>query len=194
MYDTDPAATVKLSANLQGQGLQVTACASAREAAAGADILTTLTADKRRAVIVTEDMLAPGMHLNAVGGDCPGKTELSPGVLRAARVFVEFTPQTRIEGDIQQMPADFAVTELWEVLAGSKPGRTDAQEVTVFDSVGFALEDFAALRFMHEAALELGIGERLDLVPALADPKDLFGLLREEALAPPAPRPLRLAA
>ncbi len=194
LHDVDPAATARLRAHLEGQGLAIDVCDSAREAARGADIITTLTADKRRATIITEDMLAPGMHLNAVGGDCPGKTELAPGVLRAARVFVEFTPQTRVEGDIQQMPADFAVTELWEVLAGRRPGRRSDEEVTVFDSVGFALEDFAAMRFMHEAALALGLGERLALVPALADPKDLFGLLEDEALAPDAPRPLRLAA
>lgn len=123
-------------------------------------------------------MLAPGMHINAVGGDCPGKTELAADVLMAARVFVEYPPQTRVEGDIQQMPADFAVTELWQVLAGQQPGRVAAEDITVFDSVGFALEDYYALRLMHAAALELGLGERIALVPEMDDPKDLMGLLR----------------
>ena len=123
-------------------------------------------------------MLAPGMHLNAVGGDCPGKTELAADVLSAARVFVEYPPQTRVEGDIQQMPADFALTELWQVLAGQQPGRVAAEDITEFDSVGFALEDYSALRFMHAAALELGLGERSALVPEMDDPKDLMGLLR----------------
>jgi ornithine cyclodeaminase len=118
------------------------------------------------------------MHINAVGGDCPGKTELHADVLRSAAVFVEYTPQTRVEGDIQQMPADFPVTELWEVMAGGQPGRTSRAQVTVFDSVGFALEDFSALRFMHDAAGELGLGERIALIPELANPKDLFGVLR----------------
>ena len=77
-------------------------------------------------------------------------------VLRQGRVFVEYTPQTRVEGDIQQLPADFAVTDLWEVLAGHRPGRTRNEEVTVFDSVGFALEDFSALRFMRDTAMALG--------------------------------------
>ena len=120
-------------------------------------------------------MLAPGMHLNAVGGDCPGKTELAADVLSAARVFVEYPPQTRVEGDIQQMPADFAVTELWQVLAGQQPGRVAAEDITEFDSVGFALQDYSALRFMHVAALELGLGERSALVPEMDDPKDLMG-------------------
>ena len=54
-------------------------------------------------------MVEPGMHFNAVGGDCPGKTELHPDVLRGASVFVQYEPQTRVEGDVQQMPPDFAV-------------------------------------------------------------------------------------
>jgi ornithine cyclodeaminase len=179
LFDTDPAASAKLAANLAGQGMDLRVCASVAEAVRGADIVTTLTADKANATILTPQMIEPGMHLNAVGGDCPGKTELHPGVLAAAAVFVEYEPQTRIEGDIQQMPADFAVTEFWRVLAGDAPGRVHAQQVTVFDSVGFALEDHAALTFMRDAALELGLGELIDLVPQPADPKDLFGLLRD---------------
>ena len=179
LYDTDPAATAKLQANLHSSGLVVTVCASTAEAVRGADIVTTITADKARATIITADMVEPGMHINAVGGDCPGKTELQAEVLTRGRVFVEYPPQTRIEGEIQQMPADFAVTELWQVLAGHQPGRRSDAEVTVFDSVGFALEDFSALRFMRAAALELGVGERIQLIPELADPKDLFGTLRQ---------------
>lgn len=178
LFDTDPAATAKLQRHLRGTpGLRVEVCASVAEALLGADIVTTITADKRNATIVTPEMLEPGMHLNAVGGDCPGKTELHPGVLEAADVFVEFEPQSRIEGDLQQMPADFPVTELWQVLAGDAPGRHSTTQVTVFDSVGFALEDFSALRLMGELARGLGLGERIALIPALPDPKDLFGQL-----------------
>lgn len=178
LFDTDPAATAKLKANLSGTGIATIACASTAEAVRGADIVTTATADKTRATILTPDMLAPGMHINAVGGDCPGKTELHADVLRGAEVFVEYAPQTRIEGDIQQLPADFAVTELWEVLAGRRAGRSSGAAVTVFDSVGFALEDFSALRFLRDAAETLGVGERIELIPALEDPKDLFGALQ----------------
>lgn len=179
LFDTDPAATGKLQANLRGLGIATVACASTADAVRGADIVTTVTADKANATILTPDMLEPGMHINAVGGDCPGKTELHAEVLHRAQVFVEYAPQTRIEGEIQQLPADFAVTELWQVLAGRAPGRTGAAQVTVFDSVGFALEDFSALRFLRDAAGELGVGQPMALIPELADPKDLFGTLRE---------------
>ena len=184
LFDIDPQATAKLVANLSGSGLKLVVCPSTAHAVQGADIVTTITADKTCATILSADMLEPGMHINAVGGDCPGKTELSAGVLRAAKVFVEYALQTRMEGDIQQMPPDFAVTELWEVLSQRCVGRDSAQQITVFDSVGFALEDFSALRFMHDAALALGYGQRLDLIPSMQDPKNLFGTLRHARAMP----------
>jgi ornithine cyclodeaminase len=178
VFDTDAAAAAKLVRHLRTTpGLRVVVCASTAEAVRGAHIVTTITADKRNATIVTPEMVEPGMHFNAVGGDCPGKTELHPGVLAAAGVFVEFEPQSRVEGDLQQMPADFPVTELWRVLTGQTAGRRDAAQVTVFDSVGFALEDFSALRLMGALARELGLGQAIDLIPAMPDPKDLFGQL-----------------
>ncbi len=183
LFDVDPAASAKLAANLVGQGLKVTICTCTADAARGADIVTTLTADKQLATIIRPEMIEPGMHLNAVGGDCPGKTELDRGVLERAAVFVEYEPQSRIEGEIQRMAADFEVTEFWRVLTGEKPGRTSAEQVTVFDSVGFALEDFSALNFVRDAAAKLDIGEAIELVPRCADPKNLFGALGIEAPA-----------
>ena len=184
VFDTDPRATAKLVAHLYPvPGLRVVVCNSTAEAVRGADIVTTVTADKRNATILTPEMIEPGMHINGVGGDCPGKTELHPGVLAAAQVFVEYEPQSRVEGDVQQMPADFAVTELWRVLTGQAPGRRDAAGVTVFDSVGFALEDYAALRLMGALAAELGLGEEIDLIPQMADPKDLYGQLAPASAA-----------
>ncbi|RYE07418.1 MAG: ornithine cyclodeaminase [Hyphomicrobiales bacterium] len=173
LFDPDAAAMDKVERNLAGSGLRLVRAASVREAVRGADIVTVATAVKGRAAVITPDMLEPGMHINAIGGDCPGKTELHPDVLRLGTVFVEYPPQTRIEGDIQQMPPDFPVTELWQVLAGMAPGRASADAITVFDSVGFAIEDFSALRYVRGL---IAAEERdIDLIPAAGDPKDLFG-------------------
>ncbi len=199
VFDLDAAATDKLMRNLAGwPELRVRRAASAAEAARGCDILSTITADKARATIVTPAMIEPGMHVNAVGGDCPGKTELHPEVLRSSRVFVEYEPQTRVEGDIQQLPADFPVTELWRVLRGDARGREDPMQVTVFDSVGFALEDFTTLHYVFEQALRLDVGEDIALVPPGDSPKDLFRHARAAQGPAPArggvtPRPARLA-
>jgi ornithine cyclodeaminase len=156
--------------------LDVVRARSVAEAVRGADIVTTITAFQGQATVLTPDMIEPGMHINAVGGDSPGKTELHPDVLRLARVFVEYEAQTRVEGEIQQLPAGFPVHELWKVLVGDVPGRETADQVTVFDSVGFALEDYTALRYIHQLAIERGVGQQIALVPELDDPKDLFGL------------------
>jgi ornithine cyclodeaminase len=197
LYDTDAAATEKLMHNLARLSLadlKVVRCASTAQAVAGADIVTTVTADKRNATILTPQMIVPGMHLNAVGGDCPGKTELHRDILARAdaRVVVEYEPQSRIEGEIQQMAPDFPVTELTRVLCGEVAGRAGPAEVTIFDSVGFALEDFSALRYLlrvhHE---ERGEKPQADLVPDLDDPKDLFALL---AVEPAARKPRGVAA
>jgi ornithine cyclodeaminase len=177
LYDSDPAATDKLMHNLAGSGLRLTRCASVYEAVRGADIVTTVTADKTRAAVLTADMLSAGQHINAVGGDCPGKTELHPQVLQQARVFCEYEPQTRVEGDIQQMPADFPVTELWRVLTGSQAGRLNDADITVFDSVGFALEDFSMLQVLDQDARRLGLGVPIELVAQPRNPKDLYSLL-----------------
>lgn len=181
LFDTDRQATLKLLANLQNTRLRLRVCDSVAEAVRGADIVTTVTADKTNATILTADLIEPGMHINGVGGDCPGKTELHPDVLRRSSVFVEYEPQTRIEGDLQHLPADFPVTELWQVLTKKAPGRSNAQQITLFDSVGFALQDYSALRFLRDAAKELGLGQLVSLIPELNNPKDLFTLLQPKS-------------
>ena len=184
LFDVDPHATTKVERNLAAlrlPGLRVVRCASAAEAVRGADIVTTATADKCNAVILTPDMIEPGMHLNAVGGDCPGKTELHPDILRRpdVRIVVEFEPQSRVEGEIQQLDANTPVLEFASIVSGQVPGRTHAREVTLFDSVGFALEDFSALRYLMRLHGQSGAGTRgLDLIPDLNDPKDLFGAMK----------------
>lgn len=184
LYDVDVGASQKLKANLEAMssllpGLQISIARDVAQAVESADIVTTVTADKRNAIILTPEMIEPGMHLNAVGGDCPGKTELHADILLRpdARVIVEFEPQSRIEGELQQMPADFKVCEFADLVSGKAKARNSDSEVTIFDSVGFALEDFSALRYLHQLLKNQKNSAQLDLVPQLADPKNLFSLL-----------------
>lgn len=175
LYDLDPAATAKCARNLADSGLTVIPCASAESAIEGAQVVTTCTADKRNATVLHDNMIGAGVHINAIGGDCPGKTELAPAIVARARTFVEFEPQTRIEGEIQQMPADHPVTELWQVLSGAAPGRQSSRDVTLFDGVGFAIEDFSALCWLAD---QLGPdAPRLDMIADPDDPRDLYGML-----------------
>ncbi len=178
-YDVDPAATDKLMDNLKDvKGLKLIKCSSTKEACKGVDIITTITADKKNAIIITPDMVEPGMHINAVGGDCPGKTELDSKVLFMGDVYVEFEPQSRIEGEIQHMDDNFKVTEIWNVIKTGKPINRKPDEITIFDSVGFALEDFSILRLMYDIAKDENVGIPQELVPVLKNPKNLYGMLR----------------
>ncbi|NKX46482.1 ornithine cyclodeaminase [Roseicyclus persicicus] len=186
LWDIDRAATDKAMRNLAGSGLTLVPCASAEAAVEGAQIITTCTADKQAATILTDNMVGAGVHLNAIGGDCPGKTELHRDILLRSDIFVEYPPQTRVEGEIQQLPADHPVIELWQVITGAAPGRRDAAAVTLFDSVGFAVEDFAALRYIRAKLQETGLYDRLDLLADPDDPRDLYGML-QRARAPGRP-------
>ena len=181
LYDIDPRATAKAASNLSGTGLKVTPCASAQQAMEGAGIITTCTADKQFATILTDNMVGSGVHINAIGGDCPGKTELARDILLRADTFVEYTPQTRIEGEIQQMAADYPVTELWRVILGQAAGRSDNRQITLFDSVGFAIEDFAALRYVHDRLPGTTFYQDIDILADPDDPRDLFGMLQRSA-------------
>lgn len=178
LYDIDPMATDKLINNLKNEkGITLKKANSTSEAVKGADIVTTCTADKKKATILTLDQVEKGMFLNAIGGDCPGKTELQKEILDHAQVFVEYAPQTRIEGEIQQVGPEFKVTEFHEVVKGERKGRGSEDEITIFDSVGFSLEDFSVLRLMYDLARESGMGEKISIVPALKDVKDLYCLV-----------------
>lgn len=180
-FDTDPAAMDKFERNMADKGLTLVRCNSAKEACEGVDIITVCTACKKHVVVIENDWVKPGMHINGLGGDCPGKTELDKNILFRGKVVVEFTEQSMVEGDIQQLSIDEVAqvlhAELWELIRGSKVGRENADEVTIFDSVGFAVEDFSVLRLTHDLAHKYGIGQEVDMVPPIADPKNLISVL-----------------
>jgi ornithine cyclodeaminase len=184
LYDIDRSASTKCVRNLAGLGFGITVCNSIEEAMEGVQIVTTVTADKQNATILTDNMVGSGLHINAVGGDCPGKTELHADILQRSDIFVEYPPQTRIEGEIQQLPADYPVKELWRVIAGLEPGRTGERQITLFDSVGFAIEDFSALRYVKRQIEQTGLYDELDLLADPDEPRDLFGMLLRAAATP----------
>lgn len=177
MYDVDRAATEKAVRNLDGFGFTLEPCSTPEAAIEGAQIITTCTADKQYATILTDNMVGAGVHINAIGGDCPGKTELHHDILARSDVFVEYPPQTRVEGEIQQMPEDFPVTEMWQVINGTAPGRTNERQITLFDGVGFAIEDFSALRYVRDQLKGTGLYQELDMIADPDDPRDLFGMV-----------------
>lgn len=181
LYDINADATAKCAANLANSGLNVIPCATPEEAIEGAHILTTCTADKQYATILSDNMVGAGVHINAIGGDCPGKTEIAKAILERSTIFVEYPEQTRVEGEIQQLSEDHPVTELWQVLKGDAQGRISERQVTLFDSVGFAIEDFSALRYVKSAIKDTAFSIELDMLADPDTPQDLFGMLQRSA-------------
>lgn len=181
LYDIEPQAIEKCRSNLADKGLNIIVCESANEVVKGADIITTCTADKKNATILTSDMVGEGVHINAIGGDCPGKTELDPVLLNRGNVFVEYEPQTRIEGDIQQLPENSPITEMYQVIRGDRDGRTSEQQLTIFDGVGFAVEDYSALRYVYDLLIREDECEQLELLANPDNPRNLYGLVVDQS-------------
>jgi ornithine cyclodeaminase/alanine dehydrogenase-like protein (mu-crystallin family) len=141
--------------------------ASVEEALDGADIVCTATA--AREPVVELDWLAPGTHVNAVGASIPSARELSSETMAAASLFVDRRESTLNEsGDYlfaveeRGIGPDHIVAELGEVLTGSRPGRSSDEELTVFKSLGIAVEDLAAAELCVSRARERGIGTEVE--------------------------------
>ncbi len=179
IYDIDLHAMKKFSNNLAGDIKTVTECHSVIDAMQGTDIIITATAAKKAVCLFNPEDVKAGTHIHAMGGDCPGKTELSGELLRQSKLVVEFTEQSLIEGEIQQLDSSYIYAELWEIISQKKQGRANDSEITILDSVGFALEDFSTLKLVHQLANELNIGQQLKLIPELDNPKDLYSLIRK---------------
>lgn len=182
LYDVDAAATTKCVSNLEAQGFKTKSFETSEKAVEGVDIITTATADKRNATILSGNMVGPGQYVNAVGGDCPGKTEIHKDVLLRSDIYVEYEPQTRIEGDIQQLSEDHPVTELWRVIKGDVEVPQDQRRARIFDSVGFAVQDFSALRYVFAKIRETNQFDPLELIPDLPDPRNLYGMISSHNL------------
>lgn len=179
-YDIDPQAMSRFSRNLATETFTLKSATSVQAAVESADIIITTTAAHGRQDLLQTSWLRNGQHICAMGGDSPGKTELNPDLLKQSKIVVEYFPQTAIEGEIQNLAPDAArwvYAELWELVTRLKPGRQTDSEITLFDGVGFALEDFSTLRLCFQLAQEMGIGQSFALCPeGLSDPKNLFEL------------------
>ncbi len=180
-FDTDPHAMEKFAANLEPYRLKMHPCSDGRSIVEKCDIVTTATAQTGRHKIVETDWVKKGCHLNKIGGDTPGKTELEASLLKKCKIVVELLEQTRVEGEIQQVKNSPVYAEIWELATGQKKGRESDDEITLFDSVGFAIEDYSVLRLVYQLAEEHQLGHQLDMIPHVPDPKNLFGVITSKS-------------
>jgi ornithine cyclodeaminase len=181
-FDIDPNAMKKFAKNMEPYNIKITSCKDTIDAIKGADIITTCTADKKYQTILTKEMIKNDVYINAIGGDCPGKTELESKLVESCVVVCEYLEQCKIEGEIQQLPKDYTCTEFYEIILGKKSINVATHGTVIFDSVGFAIEDYSTLKLVYELANKLDIGKDMYMIPKLNDVKNLYSLLENENL------------
>jgi ornithine cyclodeaminase/alanine dehydrogenase-like protein (mu-crystallin family) len=135
--------------------------------ALAADVVSTATTST--SPMMNASNVAPGTHINAIGSNTPARKEIDPGLLEISRVIVDLREQAVQEsGDLEpirkgELPMGTIYGELAEIVTGSKPGRTSETEITIFKSVGIALQDIALAKLLYERALARGVGRNIEL-------------------------------
>jgi ornithine cyclodeaminase len=160
----DPVRTEQFAAGLGGQtAAPVRACSSARDAVAGAGIVVTATSSAQP--VLRRDWIGAGTHINAVGACLPQQRELDTATVASAVLFADRRDSLLAEsGDYRLAAAEGAVTEdqiraeIGELLLGTATGRASAEEITIFESLGLAIEDLAAASRLYALAVEAGAG------------------------------------
>jgi ornithine cyclodeaminase len=144
----------------------------ARSAARDADVICTVTAS--REPVLEGEWVRPGAHVNAVGASLPDTRELDTDVIRRARVFVDRRESALNEAGDLLIPiregvidAEHIVAEIGELLTGSVMGRRSRDEITVFKSLGLAVEDLACAHFLQDAAMRAEVGTQVDFATAV---------------------------
>ncbi|HEX4841259.1 MAG TPA: ornithine cyclodeaminase family protein [bacterium] len=148
-------------------GVPLVACATAEEAARGADIIVTATASATP--VLAGKWIAPGAHINAVGAPQPNMRELDTAAVRGARLYVDSRAGALAEsGDVmipiaeKAIGPDHIIGEIGEVLAGKVSGRTSDRDITLFKSLGMAVEDVATAQYIYSRARQHGVGRQID--------------------------------
>ena len=165
--------------NLAKLGIDLLITSSPEEVVSKSDILTTATAAKKHETLFNAELVAPGCHINAIGGDCPGKTELDINQFVNSHIVVEYLPQAQVEGEIQNLRIDLPVSELHDVIKKKIIPRNDDSDITIFDSVGFALEDYSTLRVINNLAVDDSFFSSGKFIPEVEDPKNLISCIMD---------------
>ena len=168
IHDRVPEAARSFAESLRSEGLDAEPVETAEAAVRGSDIVAAATTTKEP--VVRADWLEPGMHLNSVGANAPVKLEVEAAVFSRCRVVLDFREQVLGEaGDLMAAIRDGHFSreaihaELGDIVAGKTPGRESPDDITLFKSVGVAIEDVACAAFVTERALERGLGRELSL-------------------------------
>jgi ornithine cyclodeaminase/alanine dehydrogenase-like protein (mu-crystallin family) len=182
VYDVDPLAAESFlqRAAFVPVGIKSVSLAQLEE---NADIICTATSVAVGAgPVIVGDRLRACVHINAIGSDLPGKTELPLQLLRRSLVCCDYRAQALVEGEAQQLSPDDLGPSLVELVQNPACVRPDRSRPTVFDSTGYALEDLVVLKVLLRHAEALGLGQRLEIEAIPPDPKNPYSCLGMEHL------------
>lgn len=176
-YDVDPLATHSLSSRCEMLGLTIKFIpATIEEVVANADILVTATSIDVGAGPLFDNLpVRDHLHINAIGSDFPGKTELPLSLLESSVVIPDFTAQAIVEGECQQLKEQHIAAEIVDVVQKPISYEAARMQITVYDSTGWALQDMVTFGLYYELAEKLGMGEKMrieDLAGDAANPYD----------------------
>jgi alanine dehydrogenase len=167
LYDLHAPAAQALARDMAHRPQKIIVAAGAQEACTAADVIVTTTPSYQ--AVVMADWVKPGTHINAVGTDTRGKQELDPAIFTRATIVVDNITQCLYLGECQHaydagiIKKESIAAEIGEIVNGTKPGRTNAKEITVFDTTGVAIQDLATAGYAVDEALKKGIGVRVTL-------------------------------
>lgn len=138
------------------------------EAVRGADLIVTATSSQEP--VINKDWISPGAHVNAIGTHSPNSREIDSATMAASRIFVDRRESALNEaGDYLLaakeglIDADSILAEIGELLIGTKHGRNSVNEITLFKSLGLAIEDVACAEYLYQKALSENRGTSVDL-------------------------------
>lgn len=137
------------------------------------DIVVTVTCkEKNTPPVVYDKWVKAGTHINAVGGDSPNKVELEKSLIERAKLVVDFKDQAVYEGEAQQVGKDKIYSDLAHVIANQI--QRDDNDVTIFDSVGFAMEDLVTYKMVYDLAVREKVGKRVNIASRPKFIKNLY--------------------
>ncbi len=157
-----------ISRNRKKYSVEFEIAKSIKECVADADIISTQTPVRKP--IIMANWIKPGTHINAIGADAPGKQELDPKILLKSKIVIDDWEQASHSGEINVplskkiiSPKDI-YCEIGDIVAGKKKGRTNDQEITIFDSTGLGIQDLTTAFRVYKIAQAKDLGVELTLI------------------------------
>lgn len=185
-YDVEPCVTASFADRVsfvRERALKLVPASPDRLVRSSDIICTATSVEIGKGPVFEDEGCRPWLHVNAIGSDMPGKTELPVSLLKRSLVCPDFREQAICEGECQQLSESEIGPGLIEIVKERRAYEGARDRTTVFDSTGWAIEDHVSMGVILEYAVEAGLGTRVQIEGVSDDPRNPYGFLRSTALA-----------